>query len=191
MFQVVLLAGERQIMEKEKFGGVSPMAYLASKVVFLMAIILVQSLVMGFAVEVFWNFRGAGHSLDHLNHFTFLILTNAAMTFLCLGISSLMKTSEQASLLSIYFVGFQLPLSGAVLALPELVGSISRPFISAYWAWSGSIDSLESKYASAIKEVSSTPLEFTSTTCITVLSIQIVIGLIATYIGVKRHQWEH
>jgi len=133
MFQVVLLAlmgsnnaareiaGERKIMEKEKFGGVSPGAYLCSKFVFLMAIILVQSLVMGFAVEAFWNFKGTGAQLDHIDHFVFLILTNAAMTFICLGISALMKTSEQASLLSIYLVGFQLPLSGAVLALLRLL----------------------------------------------------------------------
>ena len=30
-------------------------------------------------------------------------------------------------------------LSGAVLALPEQVEGFIRPFISAYWAWSGSI----------------------------------------------------
>ena len=35
-------------------------------------------------------------------------------------ISSMMKTAEQASLVSIYLVGFQLPLSGAVLALPKV-----------------------------------------------------------------------
>lgn len=203
MFQVVLLAlmgsnnaareiaGERKIMEKEKFGGVSPVAYLGSKIVFLMAIILVQSLIMGFAVEAFWNFKGGGEQLDHINHFMFLILTNAAMTFICLGISSLMKTSEQASLLSIYLVGFQLPLSGAVLALPDTVGMISRPFISAYWAWSGSISSLDSKYASSIKEITSTPLDAGGNVCLTILCAQIAIGLIASYIGIRRHQWEH
>ncbi len=36
-----------------------------------------------------------------------------------------------ASLVSIYLVGFQLLLSGAVLALPDWVGSITRPLISA------------------------------------------------------------
>jgi len=203
MFQVVLLAlmgsnnaareiaGERKIMEKEKFGGVSSGAYLASKIVFLLAIILVQSLIMGFAVEYFWNFKGGGEQLDHLDHFVFLILTNAAVTFICLGISSLMKTSEQASLLSIYLVGFQLPLSGAVLALPDMVGNITRPFISAYWAWSGSISSLDSKYASSIKEITSTRLDFGADKCFIVLCVQIGIGIIATYIGIRRHQWDH
>ncbi len=203
MFQVVLLAlmgsnnaareiaGERKIMEKERFGGVSPAAYLGSKIAFLMAIILVQSLIMGFAVEIFWSFKGGGGQLDHLDHFMFLILTNAAVTFICLGISSLMKTSEQASLLSIYLVGFQLPLSGAVLTLPDMVGDITRPFITAYWAWSGSISSLDSKYASSIKEITSTKLEFGASTCLYILCAQITAGLIATYLGIRRHQWDH
>ena len=125
MFQVVLLslmgsnnaareiAGERQILEKEKFGGVSPVAYLMSKVVFLSGLVLVQSLWMAGFVELFWSFKGS-----FADHAIFLVLVNAAMTSICLGISSLMRTAEKASLLSVYLVGFQLPLSGAVLALP-------------------------------------------------------------------------
>ncbi len=202
MFQMVLLAlmgsnnaareiaGERKIMEKEKFGGVSPSAYLLSKITFLVAIILVQSLIMGIAVESAWNFKGA-ISTSYVNHFTFLVMINAAMTFICLGISSMMKTAEKASLLSIYLVGFQLPLSGAVLALPHTVGEFTRPFISAYWAWAGSLDHLQTGYYDAVKDVTQTPIDPGSSTCITILAAQIILGLILTYIGIKRHQWEH
>ncbi len=202
MFQMVLLAlmgsnnaareiaGERKIMEKEKFGGVSPFAYLLSKITFLVAIILVQSLIMGIAVQSAWAFKGTG-STSYVDHFIFLVLINAAMTFICLGISSLMKTSEKASLLSIYLVGFQLPLSGAVLALPETVGMITRPFISAYWAWAGSLQHLRTDYYAAVKGVTETRIDFNSTTCMTILGAQILIGLILTYIGIRRHQWEH
>ena len=144
MFQMVLLclmgsnnaarevAAERNIFEKEKFGGLSPPAYLTSKILFLSIIVLVQSLWMGFFVELFWEFKG-----NFTGHLSFLILVNAAMTAVCLGISSLAKNAEQASLLSIYLVGFQLPLSGAVLALPVAIEPLTRPFIAAYWAWSG------------------------------------------------------
>ncbi|MDC1206864.1 ATP-binding cassette domain-containing protein, partial [Akkermansiaceae bacterium] len=123
MFQVVLLslmgsnnsareiAGERQILEKEKFGGVRPSAYLLSKIAFLSTLIIIQSVWMATFVEFFWAFRG-----DFTQHVIFLILVNASMTSICLGISSLMRTAEQASLLSVYLVGFQLPLSGAILA---------------------------------------------------------------------------
>ena len=202
MFQMVLLAlmgsnnaareiaGERKIMEKEKFGGVSPFAYLMSKITFLMAIILVQSLIMGIAVESAWNFKGTG-STSYVDHFIFLVMINAAMTFICLGISSMMKTAEKASLLSIYLVGFQLPLSGAVLALPDTVGMITRPFISAYWAWAGSLRHLSTGYYDAVKDVTETKIDYSSSICMSVLGAQILIGLILTYLGIRRHQWDY
>ena len=70
MFEVILLAlmgsnnasreiaGERLIMEKEKFGGVRPAAYLLSKLAYLSCLVLAQSLWMGIFVEFFWEFRG-------------------------------------------------------------------------------------------------------------------------------------
>ena len=61
-----------------------------------------------------------------------------------------MRSADQASLLSIYLVGFQLPLSGAVLALPEKIEPFTRPFISAYWSWSGSMSSLEPAFFDAL-----------------------------------------
>ena len=196
MFQVVLLslmgsnnaareiAGERQIFEKEKFGGVSPFAYLMSKVAFLSFLIIVQSLWMAWFVQFFWTFGG-----NFMSHAFFLILVNAAMTSICLGISSLMRTAEQASLLSVYLVGFQLPLSGAVLALPLTVEPFTRPFISAYWAWSGSVTSLIGNSRTAVNTVVETALS-ASNTCFFVLSIHIIIGLIASWIGSSRHQWD-
>ncbi len=197
MFQVVLLslmgsnnaareiAGERQILEKEKFGGLSPLAYLASKIAFLSGLILIQSLWMAGFVELFWSFEGSFEK-----HALFLILVNAAMTAICLGISSLMRTAEKASLLSVYLVGFQLPLSGAVLALPEKIEPLTRPFISAYWAWSGSVDSLSGQYRSALTAISETQIS-TSNLCFFILLIHITLGLIISWIGTSRPQWEH
>ena len=197
MFQVVLLslmgsnnaareiAGERQILEKEKFGGVSPIAYLMSKVVFLSGLVLVQSLWMAGFVELFWSFKGS-----FVDHAIFLVLVNAAMTSICLGISSLMRTAEKASLLSVYLVGFQLPLSGAVLALPENIEPLTRPFISAYWAWSGSVASLSGDYKSALTAISETELSPTNI-CFFILLIHIMVGLAASWVGTSRPQWEH
>lgn len=197
MFQVVLLslmgsnnaareiAGERQILEKEKFGGVSPLAYLLSKIVFLSGLILIQSIWMAGFVELFWSFEG-----NFGQHALFLVLVNAAMTSICLGISSLMRTAEKASLLSVYLVGFQLPLSGAVLALPEKIEPLTRPFISAYWAWSGSVNSLSGQYRSALTSISETQLSSVSM-CFFVLLIHITVGLVVSWVGTSRPQWEH
>lgn len=196
MFQVVLLclmgsnnaarevASERKIFEKEKFGGLSPPAYLISKVIFLSILVLVQSLWMGFFVELFWEFKG-----DFASHLSFLVMVNAAMTAICLGISSFAKNAEQASLLSIYLVGFQLPLSGAVLALPELIEPFTRPFIAAYWAWSGAVDSLDIDKFSAIKAVTETTLSPASN-CLFLLLAHLVIGLAIALIGLQKPRWD-
>ena len=196
MFQVVLLslmgsnnsareiAGERQILEKEKFGGVRPSAYLLSKIAFLSTLIIIQSVWMATFVEFFWAFRG-----DFTQHVIFLILVNASMTSICLGISSLMRTAEQASLLSVYLVGFQLPLSGAILALPENIEVLTRPFISAYWSWSGSVKSLTGEHLTAVNSVIETSLSAVGV-CFFVLLIHIFIGLIASWVGTSRHQWD-
>jgi ABC-type multidrug transport system ATPase subunit len=196
MFQVVLLslmgsnnsareiAGERSIYEKEKFGGLRPSAYLASKVVFLTCLVIGQSLWMAFFVNFFGAFRG-----NFVEHAGFLLLVNAAMTAICLAISSLMRTAEQASLLSIYLVGFQLPLSGAVLALPENIEVFTRPFISAYWAWSGSVEALQSQVHHAVKSVVDTSLS-AQQGCYYVLGAHIAVALIATWAGARRPQWD-
>jgi ABC-type multidrug transport system ATPase subunit len=199
MFQVILLslmasnnsareiAGERQIFEKEKFGGVRPTAYLASKVTFLACLVLAQSLWMAVFVNLVAPFRGAAGGFE--SHILFLLLVNGGMTAVCLGISALMRTAEQASLLSIYLVGFQLPLSGAVLALPATVETFTRPFISAYWAWSGSVSALEPKVLDAVKSVIDTSLS-SRQACIYTLAFHVAAGLLAAWIGTRRHQWD-
>ncbi|MBD9270109.1 MAG: ATP-binding cassette domain-containing protein [Akkermansia sp.] len=195
MFEVILLglmgsnnaarevAGERAIMEKEKYAGMRPSSYLTSKLAYLSVLVLVQSVWMFAFVDFFWDRGGS------LTHLFFLILANAAMTFVCLGISSLAKSADQASLLSIYLVGFQLPLSGAVLALPEQVESFIRPFISAYWSWSGSISALKPDVYNAVKNVLDTGLT-PALICYIVLGAHVACGIAASYIGIRRSRWE-
>lgn len=196
MFQVILLtlmasnnsareiAAERSILEKEKLGGVRASTYLASKIAFLGILVVIQSVWMavfvqnicGIPVEPFWPML------------LLLFLVNAAMTSICLGISSLARSPDQASLLSIYLVGFQLPLSGAVLALPELVAWATRPFISAYWAWSGGVSALQASSRGAVDMVSDTsfsPLAW----CFAILSVHVVVGIVFAYVGAHKSRW--
>ena len=112
------------------------------------------------------------------------------MTAICLGISSLARTPDQASLLSVYLVGFQLPLSGAVLALPEWAGWLTRPFISAYWSWAGIMDGMERDYHRYVEEVTDTWLGPMWLSFL-VLSLHIALGLFIAFVGVKRPKWEN
>lgn len=197
MFQVILLglmgsnnaareiAAERLILEKEKFAGASPLAYIGSKFIYLSLLVLVQSLWMFAFVQYCWPMRG-----DEMNHLLFLLLANAAMTSVCLGISANCRTPEQASLLSIYLVGFQLPLSGAVLALPDAIERFTQPFISAYWSWSGSIlGGLDSEVLKAVNSIVQTSFQ-PAGICLAVLLGHIVVGMLLAYTGVKRSFWE-
>jgi ABC transport system ATP-binding/permease protein len=197
MFQVILLtlmgsnnsareiAGERLIFEKEKFAGLKPASYVASKAFFLSMLVALQSIWMAVFVNVICRFPG-----DLLAQIAMLMLVNAAMTAVCLGISATMKTAEQASLVSIYLVGFQLPLSGAVLALPKLIGVATRPFIASYWSWSGFIETMrDTRFYDVVQDVTQTklsPLEL----CIWVLASHVVLGLFFAYVGCKHSRWE-
>jgi len=138
---------------------------------------------MGLFVHYVCEFPG-----DLLPQLGFLLLVNLAITSICLGISSLMHSAEQASLVSIYLVGFQLPLSGAVLALPDMLGTAIRPFISAYWSWSGILQSLKDQhYYDIVKTVAQSPMA-AMPVCVWVLGIHIVIGLVIAWIGCERRR---
>ncbi len=195
MFQVILLtlmgannsgreiAAERPVFEREKLAGLDPTAYVASKAVFLSVFVAAQSLWMGMFVHHVCGFPGnLGMQL------VLLAMVNAAMTSICLGISSLMSSAEQASLVSIYLVGFQLPLSGAVLALPEVLGGAVRPFISAYWSWSGILQTLkDERYYDIVQAVAQSPLSPLGL-CVWVLAAHIAAGLFLARAGCERRQ---
>lgn len=193
MFEVVLLtlmgannsgreiASERPILEKEKLSGLNPLAYLGSKVVFLGVLSLIQSVWMGIFIHFSCSFPG-----DLGTQLLFLFLVNAAMTSICLAISSFLASAEQASLASIYLVGFQLPLSGAVLSLPDWLGTLVRPLVIAYWSWSGNLQTLrDERYYDIVGMVIQTTLSPTNL-CLFVLLAHVTVGLVLAYLGCRR-----
>lgn len=149
MFQVILLtlmgannggreiAAEREQVDKEGLCGLKPVAYLASKLGFTGVLALIQGAYMAWFVKGVCQFPGA-----LLPQMLLLGLVALAMSWVCLAFSAWSRSAERASLLSVYLVGFQLPLSGVVLALPEALEWVCRPFISAYWGWAGYLSTL-------------------------------------------------
>ena len=196
MFQVILLAlmgsnnsarevvGERIILEKEKLAGLRPGAALAGMGAFLSLLVLVQSAWMTLFVRAVCQFPG-----DLGGQFLPFFLVTAAMTSLCLAISSWASTSEQASLGSLYLVGFQLPLSGAILALPDFLGWMIRPMISAYWAWSGYLQTLkDTRFYDLVRAITETPLA-AGPMATWILTIHFGLGLFLAYLGIRRSDW--
>lgn len=180
------IAGERLILEREKLGGLSTTAYIISKVLFLGVFVLAQSIWMGIFVDMITG----GLPGDLIIKLVLLVLVSAAMTSICLGISGLCRTPEKATILSIYLVGFQLPLSGAVLSLPDWVEGAVNPFIAAFWAWSGSLRSMsDTAFYDAVKKVTETSLVSPELAAF-VLIAHIIVGLSMAYVGSKGSQWE-
>jgi hypothetical protein len=197
MFQVILLtlmgsnnsareiAGQRAIFEKEKFAGLRTSAFLASKAVYLAIILAAQSIWMALFVNTVCHFPG-----DPFTQACILMAVNAAMTSMCLGISAQMRTADQASLVSVYLVGFQLPLSGAVLALPQFLGWMTRPFIAAYWGWSGYLETMrDTRFYDVVQMTSRTGLTGYGF-CAWVLMAHVLAGLVLAYFGSRESRWD-
>ncbi len=149
MFQVILLtlmgannggreiSAERVLYEKERMTGLRPWAYAFSKITFVSLIAVAQGAWMCFFVKLICNFPG-----PWAEQMAILAGSCVSMSVVCLGFSAMLTSPEKSSLLSIYLVGFQLPLSGVVLALPPALTWLCRPFINAYWGWSGYMKSM-------------------------------------------------
>lgn len=196
MFQVILLtlmassngareiASERTIFEKEKLAGLRTLSYLASKLAYVGFWILAQSLWMAAFVNIICRLPG-----ELMTQAALLVLVNAAVTAISLALSACLRTPEQASLASIYFVGFQLPLSGAFLALPVWLSGGVKPFIAAYWGWSGYLQTFrETNYYTILQRVVQTPLADTPA-CVWFLSSQIIVAVFIAFLGCRRSQW--
>jgi ABC-type multidrug transport system ATPase subunit len=184
MFQVVLLslmganngareiAGERNLFEKERLSGLKPLAYVGSKLLFVSMIAAFQGAWMTLFVKSICEFPGSW-----LEQISVLSLTCVTMTVICLGFSALFPSAEKASILSIYLVGFQLPLSGIVLALPEYLVWFCRPFISAFWGWAGFVFSMkDSRFYDAMQMTEALYVP-TVTESLLVLGIQLIVGV--------------
>lgn len=185
MFQVILLtlmganngareiAKERGVLDKELRAGLSPTAYLSLKFLLVGLLSLVQSFWMSAFVKV-----GCGFPGSYPTQFTVLFLATLAMSCTCLAISSFSPSPERASLLSIYLVGLQLPLSGAILALPETVRWLTRPVISAYWGWAGYLRTLQAtRHYDVVREATNASLA-PYWVCLAVLAAHSLIALV-------------
>jgi len=188
MFQVILLtliganngareiAKEKGILAKELRAGLSPAAYVSTKFTQLVGLCLFQAFWMAFFVKSVCGFPGS-----LLEQFIILFAAVLAMSSTCLAISAASASPERASLLAIYLVGFQLPLSGAALALPEWLSLACRPFIAAYWGWSGYLKTLETtRHYDIVKQASETYIAPYSA-CLTVLAFHVALSLLAAW----------
>ncbi|MSR72528.1 MAG: ATP-binding cassette domain-containing protein [Opitutales bacterium] len=199
MFQVILLtlmgannggreiSAERTLYEKERMTGLRPWSYASSKIIFVSLIAIFQGAWMCAFVKIICRFPGPWSE-----QIVMLAATCVSMSIVCLGFSAMLASPEKSSLLSIYLVGFQLPLSGVVLALPAALTWICRPFINAYWGWSGYMNSMMSTdlygaYTSSLPDQSS--FIASPTLSLVLLLVQGLFGVCLVVIGCQQKRW--
>ena len=199
MFQVILLtlmgannggreiSAERVLYEKERMTGLRPWAYAFSKIVFVSLIGIAQGVWMCFFVKLVCNFPG-----PWAEQLAILAGSCVSMSVVCLGFSAMMTSPEKSSLLSIYLVGFQLPRSGVVLALPPALTWLCRPFINSYWGWSGYMKSmmglpLYDAYTASMPNQSA--YVASTTDGLAVLLVQGLFGICLVVFGCQQKRW--
>ncbi|CAM3082400.1 ABC transporter ATP-binding protein/permease [Rariglobus hedericola] len=196
IFQVILLclmgsnngareiAAERTLYEKERMSGLRPVAYAWSKLLYTALLGAAQGAWMTVFVKLLCEFPGGwGAQLAVLS------VTGASMSVVCLGLSAMLSSPDKASLLSIYLVGFQLPLSGVVLALPAALVWAVRPFIATYWGWAGYLTAMtDSSFYDAVGTLDkgwlSPPL-----VAVGVLGAHLLTGAALVFWGCQRKCW--
>ena len=196
IFQVILLclmgsnngareiAAERALYEKERMSGLRPVAYASSKLLYTALLGALQGAWMAIFVKLLCEFPGGwGDQLAVLS------ATGASMSVVCLGLSAMMSSPDKASLLSIYLVGFQLPLSGVVLALPAALVWAVRPFIATYWGWAGYLMAMtDSRFYDAVVTLDKGWLAPPSVSA-GVLTVHLCIGAFLVFWGCQKKCW--
>jgi ABC-type multidrug transport system ATPase subunit len=199
MFQVILLtlmgannggreiSAERILYEKERMTGLRPWSYAFAKIFFVACIAIFQGAWMCFFVKMVCQFPG-----PWAPQLAVLAASCVSMSVVCLGFSALLTSPEKSSLLSIYLVGFQLPLSGVVLALPPALTWVCRPFINSYWGWSGYMKSMTDSgiwtaYERSLPDLTSSVAS--NEIALFVLLIQGLVGVCMVVVGCQQKRW--
>lgn len=133
------IAAERPLLERERRGGLRISAYLLSKLGFLIPLVAAQGFALGLLVEI----TGCSLPGNGFARLILLVLTGIAFSSLCLGISAHSRNSENAQNHAWRLVIFNILVCGALLGMPRLIGGFIQPLTTAYYGWSGSVETLK------------------------------------------------
>ena len=178
------IAGCRAIYERERIGGVSPAAWLIGTLLFMLPVILVQSIWM----EMFLETVTGGLPGTGLAKLLLPALSGAAFAALCLGISANASSKESAHSISLTLLCANVLLCGGLLGFPKILGHVVHPFITAHYGWSGIIDSLEkTPYFMPIDKLVKTWFA-TPDLAMTMLGVHFVVGVVLAFVGLRRRR---
>lgn len=176
------IASRRAVFERERIGGVTGCAWLLGSLFFLIPIILVQSVWM----EMFLEIISGGLPGTQGGKLLLPALTGVAFATICLGISANSSTKERAHSACLTVLCVNVLLSGALLGLPQALGHVVYPFITAHYGWSGIIDSLKATaFFEPIDQMVKTWFA-TSPLAMIMLGVHFVVGVALAFVGLGR-----
>lgn len=132
------VAGARALLERERIGGVRPLACLAAALGFLVPLMAAH----GAALVLLTDLTGASLPGQAGLRLLLLMLTGVTFGCLCLGISAHSRSPAAAQAGAWKLWAANLLLSGALLGFPRPLGMILQPFLTMHQGWSGSVETL-------------------------------------------------
>lgn len=176
------IARERDLVDRERLGGVRSGAVLLSKIAFLFPVVAGQALWLGFFVEIV----AGGLPGPLWLRLALPVLTGLGFTSLCLAISAHAASTERAHSRCLTLAFAQVLLAGALLGMPRVLGGILHPFVTAYYGWSGMIAGMAPHPVhEAVGTLVRTSLAPPSL-ALSVLALHILIGLVVARLGLRK-----
>ena len=176
------IAGERNIWQREHLGGLRSSAYLTSKVAFVGALVLGQSVWMGLCIDLV----SGGLPGNGAFRLLLMVLTSAAFSAVALAISSFSRSGDQAASRTWMLAFLQAPLSGALIALPGWLSAVLHPLVTTYYGWSGTVETLKgSAIYEPLTKLNATWFA-TPTTAVVMLIVHLLVGLGLASYGLRR-----
>ena len=177
-------------LRKERMTGLRPWSYALSKITFVSFIAIFQGVWMCVFVKLICRFPGGWAP-----QLGILVASCVSMSVVCLAFSALLASPEKSSLLSIYLVGFQLPLSGVVLALPRPADLGLSPLHQLYWGWSGFMKSMADDqsvrlwgaYVNSLADKSAQIAD--NQVSIMVLAVHAMLAIALIMVGCQQKRW--
>ncbi|MES2599160.1 MAG: ATP-binding cassette domain-containing protein [Verrucomicrobiota bacterium] len=132
------IAGERVLFERERIAGLRGLAYLVAKLGFLTPLMIAQ----GLALVLLTDLMGGHLPGNDGVRLVLLVLSGVAFGSLCLAISAWACSVDRAQSHAWKLWAANVLLAGAILGFPRPMGFVLQPFMTAYYGWSGSVDTL-------------------------------------------------
>jgi ABC transport system ATP-binding/permease protein len=128
----------RTAWPSEHVGGLRSSAWITAKLLFISVLLLAQALSMAMLTElVVGAMPGHGGWRALL-----LAATSLGFGWLCMGLGAWARTLDQARFYGAALLILNLLASGALLAWPRGLALMLQSFLTAYYGWSGSLQTL-------------------------------------------------